>query len=124
MGRQSAAFRNGKCSGRLIGRRISAYRIDRRGVRRGSGKVNTARNGGATKSKRQHSQDGCATSKLGLHAFAGDLQIVTVGIFNMEAVLCIGTRGETALLQLGLYGILVPIIDGVGDVIDERRLDG
>src|SRR5580704_9179944 len=39
----------------------------------------------------------------------------------MKTVVRIGMRVESATLQLRLYGVLVPIVDRVGDVIDERR---
>ncbi len=56
-----------------------------------------------------------------LHVLATDLEIEAVRIFNVKTILGIGSRVETATLQLGLHRILVPVLDGVRSVIDPRR---
>src|ERR1700740_105303 len=62
------------------------------------------------------------TSRLSrLHALAADLEIEAVWILNVETVLCIWLRVKPATLQFRLHSILVPVLDGVRNVIDSRR---
>src|SRR5271165_2540174 len=56
---------------------------------------------------------------LGLHVLPADLQIEAVGIFHVETVFGIGTRFEAAALQFRFHRVLVPVVDGVGDVVDQ-----
>ena len=42
----------------------------------------------------------------------------------MEAIVGVGLGLKSAALELGLHGILVPVVDRVGDVIDTRRVRG
>src|SRR5262249_50094102 len=54
----------------------------------------------------------------GLHFFATDLQVEAVRIFHVKTVLSVRLRVESAALELGLDDVLVPIVDGIGDMVD------
>jgi hypothetical protein len=56
-----------------------------------------------------------------LHVLAADLEIKTVRILDVKTVLGIGLRLKSATLQLSLNRILVPVLDGVSNMIDPRR---
>src|SRR5580700_6733808 len=55
------------------------------------------------------------------HVLAADLQIETVWILDVKTVLRIRARIKPATLQFSFHGILVPVLDRVGDVVDARR---
>src|SRR6516165_5470033 len=61
-------------------------------------------------------------ARSGLHVFAADLEVEAVRVLHVEAVFGIRRRVQTPALQLCLDVRLVPVLDGVGDVIDARRL--
>ncbi|SPE35851.1 hypothetical protein SBA3_2310046 [Candidatus Sulfopaludibacter sp. SbA3] len=54
----------------------------------------------------------------GVHVFAADLDVEAVGVFGVEAVFGVGADGQVAALEFGLDGVLVPIFDSVGHVVD------
>src|ERR1700690_382789 len=57
----------------------------------------------------------------GLHVLAADLKIETVRIFDVITIVRVGLRVEDATLQFGTHRLLIPIVDGVRNVIDSRR---
>src|SRR5579871_1565928 len=57
---------------------------------------------------------------LRLHLFTADLDVEAVRVLGVEAILGVGTHGQAAALEFGFDCILVPCLDGVGDVIDAR----
>src|ERR1700722_13299677 len=55
------------------------------------------------------------------HVLATDLKVKTIRILDVKAVVGIGLWTKAATLQFRLYRILVPILDGISNVIDPRR---
>src|SRR6266852_3105728 len=61
--------------------------------------------------------------RSGLHILSADLQIEAIRILHVETVRCVRPWRQPAALQFCFHRILVPIVDSVGDVINERRLN-